>query len=149
MTARYLIVASKFNDLITKALLSGAQEAFTEAGVNGQNVDTLWVPGCFELATVAAKAAKTQSYAAIVCLGAVIRGETPHFDLVAGQAAAGIQKVGVDTGVPVIFGVITTDTVEQALNRSGIKSGNKGAEAALAAMQMNKAMARLTELTRR
>lgn len=149
MAARYLIIVSKFNDLITKSLLSGAQDAFTDAGVQTQEVDTLWVPGCFELATVAAKAAKSGTYGAIICLGAVIRGETPHFDLVAGQAAAGIQRVGIETGVPVIFGVITTDTVEQALNRSGIKSGNKGAEAASAAIAMVKTMSRLSEMTRR
>lgn len=149
MAARYLIIASKFNDLITKALVSGASDAFAEAGVQGQEVDTLWVPGCFELATVAAKAAKSGTYGAVVCLGAVIRGETPHFDLVAGQAAAGLQRVGIETGVPVIFGVITTDTVEQALNRSGIKCGNKGAEAASAAIAMVKTMSRLSEMTRR
>ena len=147
MAARYLIVASRFNDLITKALLSGAQEAFADAGVTG--VDLLWVPGAFELATVAAKAARSQAYAGVVCLGAVIRGETPHFDLVAGQAAAGLQKVAVDTGVPVIFGVLTTDTAEQALARCGIKSGNKGAEAAQAALAMTKTLSRLEELVRR
>jgi len=149
MAARYLIVASRFNDLITKALLSGAQEAFADAGVAGGAVDLLWVPGAFELPTVAAKAARSQTYAAIVCLGAVIRGETPHFDLVAGQAAAGLQKVAVDTGVPVIFGVLSTDTAEQALARCGIKSGNKGAEAAQAALAMTKTLSRLEELVRR
>jgi 6,7-dimethyl-8-ribityllumazine synthase len=149
MTARYLIVASKFNDLISKALLAGAQETFAAGGVHGQDVDTLWVPGCFELATVAAKAAKSGAYTAIVCLGCVIRGETPHFDYVAGQAAAGLQRVGIETGVPVIFGVLTTDTVEQALNRSGIKGGNKGADAASAALAMAKTMTRLGELTQR
>ena len=147
MAARYLIVAARFNDLITKALLAGAQEAFAEAGVG--SVDLLWVPGAFELATVAAKAARSQAYAGIVCLGAVIRGETPHFDLVAGQAAAGLQKVAVDTGVPVIFGVLSTDTAEQALARCGIKSGNKGAEAAQAALAMTKTLSRLEELVRR
>src|SRR6185437_6216646 len=116
MSGRYLLLASRFNDLITKALLAGAQETLAEAGV--QDVDTLWVPGCFELATVAAKAARSRHgdgqlgravYSAIICLGAVIRGETPHFDLVAGQTAAGLQRVGIDTGVPTIFGVLTTD----------------------------------------
>lgn len=149
MAARYLIIASKFNDLITKSLLSGAQSTFDDAGVSAQDIDTLWVPGCFELPTVAAKAAASGVYAAIVCLGAVIRGETPHFDYVAGQAAAGIQRVGIETGVPVIFGVLTTDTTEQALNRSGIKGGNKGCDAANAALQMTKVMSRLTEMTRK
>ena len=149
MAARFLVIASRFNDLISKALLSGAEDAFGESGVQKQDVDVLWVPGCFELATVAAKGAKTGAYAAVICLGAVIRGETPHFDYVAGQAAAGLQKVGIETGVPVIFGVLTTDTTEQALNRSGIKGGNKGADAAHAALQMVKTLSRLTEMTRR
>lgn len=149
MSARYLIIASKFNDLITKSLLSGAMDTFQNSGIDGKHVDTLWVPGCFELATVAAKAAKSGAFNAIVCLGAVIRGETPHFDYVAGQAAAGLQKVGIDTGVPVIFGVITTDTIEQALSRAGIKGGNKGADAAQAAIAMSQTMSRLMEITRR
>jgi len=149
MPSRYLVLAARFNDLITKALVAGAQDAFTEMGVDPGQVDLLWVPGCFELATVAAKAARSGTYAAIVCLGAVIRGETPHFDYVAGQAAGGLQRVGIETGVPVIFGVLTTDTVEQALNRSGIKSGNKGADAARAAIQMTQALSRLEELVRR
>lgn len=149
MAARYLIVAAKFNDMVTRALLTGAQDTFTEAGIGSGQVDLIWVPGSFELAPLAAKAARSGKYSAIVCLGAVIRGETPHFDLVAGQAAAGCQKVAVDTGVPVIFGVLTTDTVEQALNRSGLKSGNKGADAANGALAMTKAMARLEELTSR
>lgn len=149
MAARYLIVAAKFNDLISKSLHAAAVEAFSDAGVGGNRVDTLWVPGAYELPVVAAKAAKTGAYAAIVCLGAVIRGDTPHFDYVAGQAASGIMKVSLDTGVPVIFGVLTTDTVEQALNRAGIKGGNKGGDAARAALQMTSVMAKLDELTKR
>ncbi len=149
MAARYLIIVSRFNDTITKSLLSGAQDTLQEAGVESNHVDTLWVPGAFELATVAAQAARSKTYAAIICLGAVIRGDTPHFDLVAGQAAAGLQRVGIDTGVPVIFGVITTDTVEQALTRSGIKGGNKGVDAAQSALSMVKTMGRLAELARR
>lgn len=149
MAARYLIVAAKFNDMITRSLLTGAQDAFTDSGVLASQVDLIWVPGSFELAPLAAKAAKTGKYSAVVCLGAVIRGETPHFDLVAGQAAAGCQKAAIDTGVPIVFGVLTTDTVEQALNRSGLKSGNKGADAAHCALAMTKAMSRLEELTSR
>lgn len=149
MAARYLIIASRFNDFVTKALLSGAQESFNESNVAAGDVDVLWVPGCFELGTVAGQAARSHAYAAVVCLGAVIRGETPHFDLVAGQAAAGLQQVGIDTGVPVIFGVLTTDTTEQALSRCGLKGGNKGAEAAHAALSMVRTMGRLAELTRR
>ena len=148
MADRFLVVAAKFNDLITKALAEGAKEAFVDSGIAEKSVDWLWVPGAFELPTVAAKAARTKKYAAIVCLGAVIRGDTVHFDFVAGEAARGLMQVGVDTGVPVIFGVITTDTVEQALNRCGIKGGNKGADAARAAVQTAKTMARLEELTK-
>lgn len=149
MAARFLIIISRFNDTITKSLLSGAQDTLQDAGIDQSQVDTLWVPGAFELATVAAQAARSKTYAAIICLGAVIRGDTPHFDLVAGQAAAGLQRVGIDTGVPVIFGVITTDTVEQALTRSGIKGGNKGVDAAQSALSMVKTMGRLAELARR
>ena len=147
--SRYLIVASRFNDFISRALVHGAEETFATAGVSKDRVVTLWVPGCFELATVAAKAARSGSFSAVVCLGAVIRGETPHFDHVAAQTAAGLQRVGVDTGVPVIFGVLTTDTEEQALSRVGLKGGNKGADAAHAAMAMAKTMAQLGELTSR
>ena len=149
MGQRFLVIASRFNDLISKALLSGATETFSEAGIGAGQLDTLWVPGCFELATVAAKAARSKTYTAIVCLGAVIRGDTPHFDYVCAQTAAGLQQVGVATGVPVIFGVLTTDTTEQALNRSGIKGGNKGKDAAYAALSMAKTMQQLKELTKR
>ena len=149
MAARYLIIVSRFNDTITKSLLSGAQDTLGEAGVDSHHVDVLWVPGAFELATVAAQAARSKTYAAIICLGAVIRGDTPHFDVVAGQAAAGLQRVGIDTGIPVIFGVLTTDTVEQALTRAGIKGGNKGVDAAHSALSMVKTMGRLAELARR
>ncbi len=149
MSQRYLIVASRFNDLISKALLSGATEVFSEAGIGASQLDTLWVPGCFELATVAAQAARSNTYTAIVCLGAVIRGDTPHFDYVCAQTAAGLQQVAVATGTPVIFGVLTTDTIEQALSRSGIKGGNKGKDAAHAALSMAKTMQQLKELTKR
>ena len=146
MPARYLIVASRFNDFVTKALLSGAHETFAEAGV--RDVEVLWVPGCFELPTVAAQAARSKRFAAVVCLGAVIRGETPHFDYVAGECARGIMRAGLDTGTPVIFGVLTTDTTEQALSRCGIKGGNNGSHAAHAALAMAKTMSRLEELTK-
>ena len=145
--ARYLIVVSRFNDLLTKSLLAGATDVF--AAHDEKHVDTLWVPGCFELATVAAEAARSGAYSAVICLGVVIRGETPHFDYVAGQAASGLQKVGIDTGVPVIFGVVTTDTTEQALNRAGIKGGNKGADAAHAAISMVKTMKQLAGFTKK
>lgn len=128
-----LIVCGRFNEMITRNLLAGALDALTEAGVKQE---TVWVPGAFELPVVAATAARSGRYGAIVCLGAVIRGDTPHFDHVAGQAASGLMSVSVETGVPVIFGVLTTDTVEQALNRAGLKHGNKGSDAARAAVQM-------------
>lgn len=143
MSKRYLIVAAKFNDMISKALVTGAQEAFAESGVPSGQVDLIWVPGSFELPVVAVKAARSQAYAAVVCLGAVIRGGTPHFDYVAGQAAAGVMRVSVDTGVPVIFGVLTTDTEEQALSRCGLKGGNKGADAARSAIATVQALAQL------
>lgn len=146
MTDRYLIVAARFNELVTKSLVSGAQSTLGAAKVADRDIDLIWVPGSFELAPLAAKAARSGRYAAIIGLGAVIRGETPHFDLVAGQAAAGCQKAAIDTGVPIIFGVLTTDTVEQALNRAGLKSGNKGSDAALSALAMSQAMRQLQEL---
>lgn len=128
-----LIVCARFNEMITRSLHAGAVDALTELGAAQE---TVWVPGAFELPVVAAKAARSGRYGAVVCLGAVIRGDTPHFDLVAGQAASGLMSVSVETGVPVIFGVLTTDTVEQALNRAGLKHGNKGADAGRAAVQM-------------
>lgn len=143
MSKRYLIVAAKFNEMISKALVAGAQEAFAENGVASSQVDLIWVPGSFELPVVATKAARSQAYAAVVCLGAVIRGGTPHFDYVAGQAAAGVMRVSIDTGVPVIFGVLTTDTEEQALSRCGLKGGNKGADAARSALATVQALAQL------
>ena len=146
---KILIVASKFNDYITKSMHSGAVETLKEDGIADSSIETIWVPGCFELPTVATKAAKSGAWSAIICLGVVIRGETPHFDYVAGQAAAGIMKAGTDTGVPVIFGVLTTDTVDQALNRAGIKYGNKGVDAAKTATAMIKCMSRLEELSRK
>lgn len=142
--ARHLILVSRFNELITKALLTGAEDALAEAGATEH--DTLWVPGCFELPMLAAQAARSGAYASVICLGAVIRGETPHFDYVAGETAAGLMRVGIETGVPVIFGVLTTDTADQALARCGIKGGNKGREAAATALAMIKTKGRLTEL---
>lgn len=143
---RILVIASKFNDYITRSLHTGALETLKDDGFREGQVESIWVPGCFELPVVAAKAAKSGRWSAIICLGAVIRGETPHFDYVAGQAAAGIMKTSIDSTVPVIFGVLTTDTVEQALNRAGIKYGNKGAEAAKTAVEMIKCMTRVEEL---
>jgi 6,7-dimethyl-8-ribityllumazine synthase len=130
------IVVSRFNELVTRALLSGAQDGLASHGVEPEAVDVAWVPGSFEIPLTARKLAESGRYQAIVCVGAVIRGETPHFDQVANQASSGIARVALDTGVPVIFGIITADTLEQALERAGGKMGNKGYDAAVAAIEM-------------
>lgn len=130
------IVVSRFNRLVTERLLAGAQDAIARHGVDGEKVDVAWVPGSIELPLVARRLAERRRYDAIVCLGAVIRGETPHFDHVANQAAAGTSRVALDTGVPVIFGVITANTLEQALERAGGKAGNKGYDAVVTAIEM-------------
>lgn len=139
---RYLIIIARFNEMITRCLLAGAEDVFREAGLS-DNVEVVWVPGCFEIPVVASQAARSGNYAAIVTLGAVIRGETPHFDYVAGECARGVMDAARETLVPVIFGVLTTNTVEQALNRSGIKYGNKGRDAAHAAIEMAATMSKL------
>jgi len=130
------IVVSRFNRLVTERLLAGAQDALDRHGIDGEKVDMAWVPGSLELPLVARRLAERGRYDAIVCLGAVIRGETPHFDYVASQAAAGITRVALDTGVPTIFGVITANTLEQALDRAGGKAGNKGYDAVVTAIEM-------------
>lgn len=135
-SGRFAIVVSRFNSLVTEALLAGCRDAFVRHGVGEDRLDVYWVPGSFEVPLVARKLAEAGGHASVICLGCVIRGETGHYDHVAGQAAGGILQAGLATGVPVIFGVLTTETVEQALNRSGLKAGNKGGEAALAAIEM-------------
>jgi len=142
-SGRFAIVASRFNALVTEALLSGCRDAFARHGVAEDRLDVAWVPGSFEIPLTARLMADSGKYAAVVCLGCIIRGETGHYDHVAGQAAAGMMQAAAATGVPVIFGVLTTDTVEQALNRAGLKSGNKGAEAALAAIEMANLLSKL------
>ncbi|MGH9157447.1 MAG: 6,7-dimethyl-8-ribityllumazine synthase [Acidimicrobiales bacterium] len=133
---RVAVVAGRFNGLVTDALVDGALDALRRHGVDDASVTLARVPGAFELALVAARLAASGSVDAVVCLGAVIRGATGHYEQVAGQCAAGIQRAQLDTGVPVIFGVLTTDTLEQALDRAGGKAGNKGADAAVAAIEM-------------
>lgn len=133
---RFAIVAARFNEVITAKLLTGAVDCLGSHDVDGDDLDVAWVPGAFELPMVARALAGAGTYDAVICLGAVIRGETPHFDLVAGQAAEGIRRVAEDTGVPVIFGVLTTDTLEQAVERAGGAHGNKGWDAAMAALEM-------------
>ena len=130
------IVASRFNDFIVKALLEGSLDAVRRHGGDAGSVDVVWVPGSYEIPIAAAEMAKTDRYDAVICLGAVIRGSTAHFDYVAGGAANGISAVALQTGVPTIFGVITTETIEQAIERAGTKMGNKGFEAAVSAIEM-------------
>ena len=139
------IVASRFNDFVVKALLEGAIEAIRRHGGDAGDVDLVWVPGSYEIPVVARELALSGRYDALICLGAVIRGATAHFDYVAGGAAGGISNVALETGVPVIFGVITTESIEQAIERAGTKMGNKGFEAAVSAMEMADLMAKLRE----
>jgi 6,7-dimethyl-8-ribityllumazine synthase len=139
------IVASRFNDFVVKALLEGAIEAIRRHGGDAGAVDVAWVPGSYEIPLVARELALSGRYDALICLGAVIRGATAHFDYVAGGAAGGISNVALETGVPVIFGVITTESIEQAIERAGTKMGNKGFEAAVSAMEMADLMAKLHE----
>jgi len=130
------VVISRFNEFITSKLLSGAQDALTRHGVAEADVDIAWVPGAFEIPLLAQKLAASKKYDAVICLGSVIRGATPHFDYIASEVSKGIARVGLDTGVPVVFGVITADTLEQAIERAGTKSGNKGFDAATTAIEM-------------
>ena len=129
------VVAARFNEVITRQLLIGAIDTLTRYGVGDQDISVAWVPGAFEIPLVAKTLAQTGNYDAVICLGAVIRGETGHYDMVAGHASGGIGSVGMDTGVPVIFGVLTTENMDQAINRSGGKSGNLGSNAAAAAIE--------------
>ncbi len=132
---RMAVVVARFNEVVTRQLLTGAVETLSRHGVSDDDISVAWVPGSFELPVVAKSMAKTGRYDSIICLGAVIRGETGHYDMVAGQASGGIGSIGTDTGVPVIFGVLTTENMEQAINRSGGKSGNLGSNAAVAAIE--------------
>jgi 6,7-dimethyl-8-ribityllumazine synthase len=140
---RVAIAASRFNEAIVTRLVDGALDGLRRHGVDPDATDLAWAPGAFELPLVAARLAATGSYDAVITLGAVIRGATSHYDLVAGQCAAGVQRAQLDTGVPVIFGVLTTDTIEQAVERAGTKAGNKGFEAASAAIEMANLVAQL------
>lgn len=130
------IVVSRFNDFITSKLLSGAEDTLLRHGVKADDIDVAWVPGAFEIPLIAKKMAETKKYDAVITLGTVIRGATSHYDYVCNEAAKGIAASSMSTGVTVIFGVLTTDTIEQAVERAGTKAGNKGAEAAAAAIEM-------------
>jgi 6,7-dimethyl-8-ribityllumazine synthase len=130
------IVVSRFNELVSKGLLEGAVDCLKRHGTKEADIEVSWAPGSFEVPVVAKMMLKKKKYDAVICLGAVIRGSTPHFDFVAAEAAKGIAKVSLDSNVPVIFGVLTTDTLEQALERAGAKPGNKGFQAAMSAIEM-------------
>ena len=133
---KFGLVVSRFNEFFSQKLLEGAQNALLRHGVSEEDIEVAWTPGSFEIPLIAQKLAQSKKYDAVICLGAVIRGGTPHFDYIAGEVTKGIAKVNLDTGVPVIYGVITTDTLEQAVERSGTKAGNKGFQAAESAIEM-------------
>jgi 6,7-dimethyl-8-ribityllumazine synthase len=133
---RFGVVVSRFNEFITSKLLAGCLDTLERHGVNTDAVDVAWTPGAFEIPAIAKVMADSGKYQAVICLGAVIRGSTPHFDYIAAEVSKGIAQVGMASGVPTIFGVITTDTLEQAVERAGTKAGNKGADAAMSAIEM-------------
>lgn len=133
---RFGIVVSRFNELVGSKLLEGALDCLRRHGADDGKIDVAWVPGAFEIPLIAQKMARSKRYNAVICLGAVIRGATPHFEFVAGEVSKGIAQVSLSSGLPVLFGVLTTDTIEQALERAGTKAGNRGWHAALAAIEM-------------
>ena len=135
-SGRFALLAARFNRFIVEQLVGGALDGLKRHGVKDEDVDLVRVPGSFEIPVVAQRLASSGKYAAVICLGAIIRGETAHYDHVAGEAAKGVAQAALSTGVPVIFGVLTCDTLEQAINRAGAKSGNKGFEAAMTALEM-------------
>ena len=130
------IVASRFNEFITSKLLSGAEDGLVRHGVPGENIDVAWVPGAFEIPVVALRLAQSGKYDAVICVGAVIRGSTSHYDYVCAEVSKGVAQASLQTGKPVLFGVLTTDTIEQAIERAGTKAGNKGYDCALSAIEM-------------
>lgn len=130
------IVAARFNEFIVSKLVSGAEDALVRHGVDTDDVDIAWVPGAFEIPLIAQKMAKSGKYDAVICLGAVIKGSTSHYDYVCAEVSKGVAQAGLNTGVPVLFGVLTTDNIEQAIERAGTKAGNKGADAAIAALEL-------------
>ncbi|PIE65724.1 MAG: 6,7-dimethyl-8-ribityllumazine synthase [Desulfobacterales bacterium] len=140
---KFAIVVARFNSFVAEKLLEGAIDALVRSGAADTDIDVARVPGAFELPLVCKKMAETQKYDALICLGAVIRGATPHFDVVVNESSKGTAQVSLDTGVPVLFGVLTTETIEQAIERSGTKAGNKGAEVAVAAIEMANLLAGL------
>ena len=133
---KFVLVVSRFNEFITQKLLEGAQDALLRHGVNEEDIEVAWVPGSFEIPLVAKKLAQTRKYDAVICLGAVIRGGTPHFEYIAAEVTKGIAKVSLDTELPVVYGIITAENLEQAIERAGTKVGNKGFDAAMEAIEM-------------
>lgn len=133
---RYAIVAARFNEFIVSKLIGGAEDALLRHGVEADDITLFWVPGAFEIPMIAQKLAQSGQYDAVICLGAVIRGSTSHYDYVCAEVSKGVASVGLSTGVPTAFGVLTTDNIEQAIERAGTKAGNKGADAALTAIEM-------------
>ena len=133
---RFAIVNARFNEFITNKLLGGAIDALSRHGATEEEITVVWVPGAFEIPLVASKLAKSGKYDAVICLGAVIRGSTPHFDYVCAEVTKGVAHVGMETGIPTIFGVLTTESIEQAIERAGTKAGNKGFDAAVSAIEM-------------
>jgi 6,7-dimethyl-8-ribityllumazine synthase len=140
---KFALVASRFNEFISSKLVDGAIDCLVRHGAEEKNITIVWVPGAFEIPLIAAKLAKSDNNHAVICLGAVIRGNTPHFDFVANEAAKGIAQVSVSSGKPVIFGIITADSIEQAIERAGTKAGNKGWDAALSAIEMTNLLPKL------
>lgn len=140
---RFAIVVTRFNDFVTSKLLTGAIDTLRRHGCTDEHITAVHVPGSFEIPLAALKLAQSRTFAAVICLGCVIRGETPHFDYICGEVSKGVAQVGMQTGIPATFGVITADTLEQAINRAGSKGGNKGSEAALAAIEMVNVLARI------
>ena len=138
---RFALVVSRFNDLVTTRLLDGALDCLQRHGAADEYIEVAWVPGAFELPVVAQKMAQTGRFDVVTCLGCIVRSDTPHFDYVAGESSKGIARVGLDTGVPITFGVITADTVDQAVQRAGVKSGNRGWDAGMNAVEMASLMA--------
>ncbi|HEV2147302.1 MAG TPA: 6,7-dimethyl-8-ribityllumazine synthase [Longimicrobiaceae bacterium] len=140
---RFGIVVGRFNELVTRQLLLGARDCLLRHGVSDDDVEAVWVPGAFEIPSALRRLARAERFDALIALGAVIRGGTPHFDYVAGQVASGVSAVAAGTDVPVVFGVLTTDTIEQAIERAGTKAGNKGWDAAMTALEMADLFARM------
>ena len=140
---RFVLIAARFNGSVVEPLVQGAVDVLARHGASPGHIEIVRVPGAFEIPLIARKLALSGRYAAVIALGAVVRGETPHFDYVAGECASGLARIALETGVPIAFGVLTTDTMEQALDRAGGKAGNKGADAALAALEMANILRRL------